>query len=235
MVLAGVARGLAGFGFGLIVMPIGALLFMPQTLVPVLALVDIPAAILLLGGAWRLANQREVTPLILAAVICLPVGVWLLLVVSAEALTVFVHVLVLCVGIALLRGLKWQGPPSMARTLVLGGMAGMLHSSVSLPGPPIILGWVAANLPGAVLRANIIVFFLAIDIISLPILWTAGLFTQPVLILAASMTPVYLGGVLLGRALFPYISEKLFRRAVLGLVILGALSGLIVSLDRFWP
>lgn len=232
LTLGGIARGLAGFGVGLIVMPIGILLFTPQTLVPILALVDSPAALILAGGSWRLADRREVAPLALAAVFCLPIGVWLLHVIPADFLVLFVHLFVLSVAIALLCGLRWKTPPNLGRTLCLGGLSGALQSAVGLPGPPIILGWVAANLPGPVLRANIILFFLILCILSLPVLWGAGLFTQPVLILTVSLMPLYLAGILIGRRLFGVVSEEGFRRFVLALVILGAVSGLIVSLGK---
>ena len=232
ILIAGLARGLAGFGFGLIVMPIGALMFPPAMLVPTITVIDVPAAILLMGSAWRKADGREVLPLIIAALVCLPLGIWLLLVVSAQALTLFVNVVALGVGIALLVGLKWRGQSSVWRTVFLGGLAGTLQSSVALPGPPIILGWVATDMPAAVLRANIIVFFFVIDLIAVPMLWAAGLIDAAVLTLTASLLPIYLGGVLAGRALFPYVSEVFFRRLVLALVILGAVGGLSVSLGN---
>jgi uncharacterized membrane protein YfcA len=227
--VAGVARGLAGFGVGLIMMPLGAVLLTPQVMVPVIALIDIPVALYLMGSAWRDFDRRGVFPLIAAAALFMPLGVYALTVVDGVTLSIVVNVLAFLAAVALLAGSRIKGGPSLGRTLGTGALAGLLQGSVSLPGPPIILGWVAAQVPGPVLRANIIVFFLFIDVVVVPMHWAAGLFTEHTLILAAGFLPIFFGGTVIGRHLFGRVPEVWFRRVVLGLVIAGALAGIATA------
>lgn len=227
--VAGVARGLAGFGVGLVMMPVGALLVTPQVMVPVIAAIDIPIALYLMGPAWRQFDRRSVAILGGAAVLGLPLGVFALTVVSAETLALSVNALALAAAIALLAGLRLRGRDTATRTFAIGALSGVLQGSVSLPGPPIILGWIAAQLPGAVLRANIIMYFLLIDVIVVPMHAYAGLFTQDAVILAISLTPIYFLGTVLGQKSFGHVPEDWFRRVVLGLVILGAVGGIAMS------
>lgn len=229
-VVAGIARGLAGFGIGLIMMPVGAALLTPQIMVPVLTAIDAPVALLLIWSAWREFDRRNVFTLILSAVVCLPVGVYLLTVVDAVTLSLFVNVSVLLVAIALMSGFVIRGRASTARDVGIGGLSGVLHGSVSLPGPPIILGWVATQTPGPKLRANIIVYFMFIDVLVIPVHWTAGLFTEPALWLAASLAPIYFAATMVGKGLFGKVPEKWFQRLVLSLVMIGAVGGLITTL-----
>lgn len=230
--VAGLARGLAGFGVGLVMMPVGALLFGPQIMVPVIAAIDIPAALYLMGGAWRIFDRRDVGRLTLAAVLALPVGIYALTVVDAVLLALAVNIIALVAAFALLVGARIGGEPSAGRSVGIGVTAGLLQGAVSLPGPPVILGWVAAQVPGPVLRANIIMFFLVIDAIALPMHWVAGLFTAQTLAVAASLGPIYLAGTIVGRRLFGRVPAGAFRRVVLGLVIFGALSGTALGLYR---
>jgi uncharacterized membrane protein YfcA len=230
--VAGIARGLAGFGVGLVMMPVGAILFGPQIMVPMIALIDIPAALYLMGGAWRIFDRRDVGRLTLAAVLTLPLGIYALTVLDAAVLALAVNAIALAAALALLAGVRIGGRPSAARSISIGAVAGLLQGSVSLPGPPVILGWVAAQVPGPVLRANIIMFFLVIDAVAVPMHWAAGLFTEAALVAAASLGPIYLAGTVAGRHLFGRVPPEVFRKVVLGLVILGAASGIALSLYR---
>lgn len=228
--VAGVARGLAGFGVGLVMMPLGAVLLTPQVMVPVIALIDIPVALYLMGPAWKQFDRRGVFPLIAAAALFMPVGVYALTVVDAATLSIAVNVLAFAAAVALLAGLRIDGAPSLKRSMGTGALAGLLQGSVSLPGPPIILGWVAAQVSGPVLRANIIIFFIFIDVVVVPMHWAAGLFTDHTLIVAAGFLPFYFGGTVIGRHLFGRVPEAWFRRVVLGIVIAGAAAGIIAAL-----
>lgn len=228
--VAGVARGLAGFGIGLIMMPIGATLVPPLMLVPVLFVLDAPASIFLLRSAWKQIDRRDVAILACAALAGMPIGIVLLKAVDAGTLAIAANVVALAAALALLAGLRLSGRPSLGRSIGTGALSGILQGSVALPGPPIILGWVAAQVAGPVLRANIIAYFALIDAMILVIFTVSGFFTWDVLIFGGSLLPIYLAGVLVGRSLFGVVAERAFQRIVLGLVVLGSVSGLAVSL-----
>ena len=226
---AGIARGLSGFGIGLIMMPIGASLLTPAFMVPVLSVLDFPASMVLVREAWRQVDRRALAWLAGAALVAMPVGIALLKVVEAETLAIAVNVMVLATALALLAGLKISGEASRLRTIVTGALSGVMQGAAALPGPAVILGWVAAQVPGPTLRANIIAYFALIDAIAVVMLTVSGVFTWDTLIFGLSLLPVYLGGVVIGRRLFGVISERAFRRFVLGLVILGSVTGIAMT------
>lgn len=228
--MAGVARGLSGFGIGLIMMPVGGALLTPAFMVPVLSLLDTPASLYLVTESWKRIDRRDVLNLAGAAIVCMPLGIWILTYVEADIVAIGANAVALMTALALLAGLKLGGRPSLPRSLATGALSGLLQGSAALPGPPIILGWVAAQVPGPMLRANIIAYFAIIDALIVPMFWISGLFTADVLWFGASLLPVYLGGVWLGGRAFGRVSETAFRRVVLGLVILGALGGIAVAL-----
>lgn len=226
MFLAGFARGFAGFGVGLILMPPLSLVYGPQVAVPLIALIDIPVALLLLRGQLALFERRDVLMLFAGALLGIGPGIVLLLVIDPDVLRTLACIAILAVVAALALGWRLQGAATRARTLTAGFLSGFMEGTVSLPAPPVLLFWVANRKSAAVMRANAIVLLAAVTVLALPGFALGGLITEPVLVSAATFLPVYLlaGGA--GYLCRGHISEKYFVYLVLFIVALGALGGL---------
>jgi len=225
--VAGFARGLAGFGVGLIMMPVGAAVLGPAVMVPLMALIDIPTSVWLARGVWRDFDRREVGLMLGSAYVGIPAGIALLVLVDAEIIKTAAGLIVLASALALVTGFKLSGAPSVPRTLATGFSSGILEGSVGLPGPPVILVWLATQVPGLRLRANTIVYFLGLMAFVIPSFWVAGLLTVHVWQITAVVMPVFFAGVALGKASVGFVPDALFRKIVLGLVIAGAVSSLL--------
>jgi hypothetical protein len=76
--LAGVIRGITGFGGAMVLTPPLALLLGPQLAVPVVLLVEAFAGAPMLRDAARLATWRTLTPIALAACVTVPLGGYVL-------------------------------------------------------------------------------------------------------------------------------------------------------------
>ena len=225
--LTGFARGLAGFGVGLVMLPITAATLGPTVAVPVLALIDLPMAMWLAKTVWHDFDRRELAVLVTAALVGIPVGIAFLLIIDPGAMKVGVSVIVLAFAIALMLGLKLPGRPSVQRSATTGFAAGLLQGAVSLPGPPLILGWLASQVPGPRLRANTIIFFAGLMLIAVPGYGFAGLLVENTLIYAALVFPFFGGGVIAGKLAAGHVPEIQFKRVVLCLVVAGAISAMV--------
>jgi len=225
--IGGFARGLAGFGVGLIMMPICASVIGPAVTIPMMALIDAPTATWLASKVWRDFDRREVLTLLIACAGGTPVGIAVLLLIEPDVIKNIASVIVLFFAVALLFGLKLGGEPSTRRSTGTGFVAGVLEGSVGLPGPPIILVWLATQVPGARLRANIIMFFFGMMLIVVPAFTIAGLMTAETILMTAAVFPFFFGGVLLGNLASGHVPEAIFRKIVLGLVSAGAISALL--------
>jgi uncharacterized membrane protein YfcA len=228
--VAGFARGLSGFGIALIMMPLTASLYTPRVAVPIMMLIDLIPTLLLFRNARHHVNAKEISVLSLAAFAGIPLGVSILVYLDADTMRTVISALVVLAAIALAAGFRISGKPSALRDAVTGFLSGLFSGSASLPAPPVIIGWTAAQVPGQVLRSNIICYFAALTLVQAPVLWYSGLFTAKALILGITAAPIFGIGVYAGAHSFPFIPEKLFRQLVLVVIGVGAVFGLISPL-----
>jgi hypothetical protein len=107
-----------------------------------------------------------------------------------------------------------------------GAFGGFLAGSVGLPGPPIILLYMASTLPIAAIRANTTLYLILADILLLAVLSWNGFLVMGALQLGIAMILPYLLGNWLGALLFRPGYEVVYRRVAYGIIAASALMGL---------
>lgn len=227
--VAGVAKGLSGFGTGMIVAPIAGALYGPKAALAIVVLIDSLPAIPVALPALRIARWREVLPVATGLFLLFPVGIWILTNGNETALRWLICLSILaCVGV-LWSGWRYRGPRNILTSLGVGGVAGILSGVASIPGPPVIAYWMAAGLPALIVRANLLALFLLGEFVSIGNLWLAGLFERDVVMLGIIATPAYFAGIIGGWAMFAKGGEWLYRVVTFGLIVLAA----VLSLPLF--
>lgn len=226
VVVAGVARGMSGFGTGLIVTPVAASLYGPQVAVPMLVILDSLPTIPVTLPALRKATWPEVLPVLLGLALLLPVGVFVLSHADAKFLRWTISVAVLASAAVLAMGWRYQGPRGPSVSFGVGGLAGLLSGVASIPGPPVIFYWMASDMAAAVVRANLLTLFLLSEGLSIVSFWVAGLFDAEVVGLGLAAIPPYFAGLVAGSRLNGMATDATLRRVTLGLVVLSGLIAL---------
>jgi uncharacterized membrane protein YfcA len=201
--LAGLVRGLSGFGAGLVMVPLLLLLAPPAVAVPAASLAAFLGALPQLPGAWRAADRGLLLRLTLAATLALPLGIALLLAVPGPVLARSVGAFVMLSSLALAAARGWGARPTAGRTLLTGAACGLAGGVSGLPGPPVVLYLLACRLPAATARGTLIAFLTAAGAIQLAGFGAAGLVGAPAATLAAALVP--------GMVLFGWAGERLFR------------------------
>lgn len=226
--LAGIARGLSGFGSGMIIAPIAGALYGPPAALTLLVLIDIVPSLPVTIPAFRIARWREIIPILLGMVAGLPIGVWILVTGDELFLRWLICLTILgCVVILWLRW-RWRGPRNHAVSLGIGSVAGILSGIASIPGPPIIAYWMTGGLPATVVRANLLALFFISTFITLGNLIYADIFAWEIALRALIAAPIYFIGIVLGTAAFSKGGEQLYRTATFVLILLAALLALPV-------
>mgnify|MGYP005840867131 CR=1 FL=1 len=220
-VVAGLMRGYSGFGTAVILAPVYSLLWGPRAGIPVMLLMELLVSVQLLPGAIKDADRRVVLPLGGAAAIATPMGAWILLTADGDTLRRFIGGFVLVFGLLLMSGWRYRGSRPLPLNLFVGTLAGLLKGSTGMSGPPVILYLLAGLEEAKRHRANLILFFATIAVISVVPPLLGGLIDLPVLVRTAVLLPMMAISVPIGVRLFRVIPDRLYRPFALGVLLVA--------------
>ena len=233
MVLAAVAalvgaavQSATGFGFALVLSPALFAVMEPTEAVTALLLLGVVLNLLVLVEGHD-ARWSLVPPLILPAVPGLALGALLLSALSREPLQIGVGVAVIA---AALWQLRHRGVARRVPAAVAGLTSGVLTTSISISGPPLVLWLEAQELHPAEFRATLAALFLALNLLGGAVL--LGIEGSGAVDLG-ELAPL-LGLVLIGYALgafaFRRLDQRRFATVVIALVICTGVASVLAGL-----
>src|SRR5436305_6188867 len=164
--LSGFVRGFSGFGSALIYIPLIAAVYEPRIAAPTLLLIDLVGSAPFTIRELPRCNWREVLPVTMAAAAAVPLGTMALILVDPIVLRWIIAALVLTLLAVLASGWRYHGPPSLAVAIGVGLIAGLGSGAVQIAGPAVIIFWLGGSSTAAVVRANLMVFFLLMGAIT---------------------------------------------------------------------
>lgn len=226
--IAGLVRGITGFGGAMVMSPPMALLLGPLATVPVVLLLESLAATPMLVHNRRLVRWRAIGPILAMACVTVPAGAWILVSVDPQVMRRVIAAVVVVFSLVLLAGVRYSGAQRLPTALGLGALSGTMVGATSMGGPPVILYLLAGPDPIDVTRANLTYFVGGISLAGVVMLAIAGVVGTSGLILAALLTPGYYGGIVLGTRLFARLNDTRFRQFTLAFMLAVAV-GILVA------
>jgi uncharacterized membrane protein YfcA len=224
---AGLMRGFSGFGSAMMLSPVYAILYGPAAMVAIVAILEVAISYQLAPAARKDAQWDFVVPVSLSALLCAPIGLYILVTVDPELLTRAVAAVVLAFVLVMMSGWRYHGPKKLPITLTVGAVAGIVLATTSMGGPLVLIYMLTGPDKAITNRANIIVYFLIVETGLLVMMLFQDLVALETAILAAAFVPVYMLGGYIGARSFRMSSEKLYRRVALAVLALVALFGLL--------
>jgi uncharacterized membrane protein YfcA len=225
-IVAGLVRGFSGFGTALIYVPLAGTILPPLWVLVTLTVMDLIGPLPNLPRAWRDGQPRQVAGLGIAALAGLLPGLWLLDQMAPELFRWTVSALCLATVALMMSGWRWSGRMTPLRLGGIGCVSGFLGGISGLSGPPVVLSYMAAPLPVAVIRANVLMYLVFWDALFGATLALQGRLAFGALLIGAALIPIYLGANYLGAQLFDPSREKLYRAISYGLIALAAVTAL---------
>jgi uncharacterized protein len=234
--LAGAAvQSATGFGFALVLGPALFAVMDPVEAVTALLVLGLALNLLVLfeGGRPRHVDWRALTPMLLAALPGLAAGAVALTQLSKEALQVTVGIAVILAAAWQLRrgagaGSHAQLPPAAA--WIAGFASGLLTTSISVSGPPIVLWLEARGVRPEEFRASLAASFLALNLaggaVLLAVEGSGALDAGTV----APLLGLVAAGYLLGALAFRRLNRERFFMLVLGLVAATGAASVVAGL-----
>lgn len=223
---AGLMRGFAGVGSGMLMAPFFVYLFGPVDTVAIIILMEIVVTAQLLPSVHKEIDWKVVAPMGAAAAVLMPVGSWLLVSLDGALVGKIVAGVVVVSSLALLTGWRYQGAKPVPITLAVGSASGLLMALTSLGNPPVMLYLLSSRDSAATNRANFTGYFAITLLVLIALMSVSGLLDWSVLSTVAILLPLFIGAAWLGSRLFRKSSEALYRRVALCILLCAGLYGL---------
>lgn len=226
--VAGLMRGITGFGGAMLMAPPLSFLMGPVPTVVTALILETAAAVVMFPDAWPKIKKRILLFLTIPACFSVPLGGYLLLTLDPLVARKLIAAVVVAFSTGLLSGLRYSGAQRPLTSLVLGAIVGVLLGASSVGAPPVILYLLSGPDPQAVTRANLTVFITAISVMGLVMLAAAAAITTQLAISAFLLCIPYLAATWAGGLLFGRLDDIVVRRIALCFMFTMGLVGLIV-------
>ncbi len=224
--IAGLVRGFSGFGSAMIIMPVASSVLSPVEAVIFLVAAELVGPLPNLRAALRDGTPRDAGLLALGALLAMPVGLWCLSIVDETVFGWIVSICVLTLLVLLITGWRYRGELTQRLTVATGGLGGFMTGFAGIPGPPVIMLYMASTLPISVIRANFLLYLLAVDLMLVPILWMLDMMVWKIAVLGLLVGIPNLIANMIGARLFDPKAEVLFRRVAYIVIAASAILGL---------
>ncbi len=224
IVLASLLKGITGFGFALVSLPLLMIWYSPKELIPVLMLCNFIASlfILLQKKETRLVT-KEFRSLIISGGIFTILGVATLNYISEKLL---IHIMGLFFMVLSVFSLINKSIPiklSKISYKLAGAVIGFLTGSISVSGPPLALFLNLANVNNQEFREIFSWFSVVTAAIAIAGYLHLGLVTENTLTMTLFFIPILLLGTIAGKRLNALLPSVLFKRVSIALTLISSI------------
>lgn len=212
-------RGLTGFGFGILLVPILALAITPVE--AVLAL-NIMAGLLALSEIRFVLREAERSAIAISGLLVVTTlpGLLLLDALPSDVARFLIALVALSAFVAVLLPRRAATVPGPIATGLVGLSAGVLTGFAAMPGPPVVPYYVGRDIPRVTAKASMIGIFGVASMAGIGSGAVSGLLQWRTIALGLALFPLVLLGNWLGSRAFGTVSDRAWR--VLVGVVLGA-------------
>ncbi|MEC2799625.1 sulfite exporter TauE/SafE family protein [Bacillus thuringiensis] len=209
ILVASILQASTGFGFSIMATPFLLMLFLPQEAIQINIILSLIISISLI---WKIRMDVDFVLLkrfILGSIVGVPFGILIFISVNINTFKLAVSILLLLLTLLLICKIKVRSTQS--RDFIVGGLSGLLTTSIGMPGPPLLLYFTGTNTEKEKLRATTLAFYLFIYFISLvtqilftgtnKTIWESSFYAIPILFL----------GLFIGQIIFKWLNQRIFK------------------------
>ena len=161
-----------------------------------------------------------------AMAVTLPLGLLVLFAISGEAFRWIVAAVCLVLVALMLTGWRWRREVVPGQVYGIGALCGFLGGVAGIPGPPMLLFYMARPLPPEVVRATSMLFLVVFDVILFVVLAIQGKLELLPIFLGLCLAPIYMGAMGVGALMFQPGREGQYRAVAYAIITLAALASL---------
>ncbi|MES9691828.1 sulfite exporter TauE/SafE family protein [Bacillus toyonensis] len=209
ILVASVLQASTGFGFSIMATPFLLMLFLPQETIQINIILSLIISISLI---WKIRMDVDFILLkrfIFGSIAGVPFGILIFISVNINSFKLTISILLLLLTLLQICNVKVRSTPF--RDFVVGGLSGLLTTSIGMPGPPLLLYFTGTATEKEKLRATTLAFYLFIYFISL---LTQILFTGTDITIWKSSfyaIPIVFLGLFIGQIIFKWLNQQVFK------------------------
>lgn len=223
--LAAAVQSVSGFGSALLAVPLLSFVVGSRSAVVLSASIFPLLTLSLVVGHRRHVLRRMLVAMTIPSLAGMPIGLWILDRAGSRLLEIVIGVAVIALAVFLASGFRF---PDRASTDVIAGfMSGVLATSTSTNGPPLVLAMQSADASPDQVRGTLSAAFLVQAVLALVGFAITGHLDSHIGRLWLVALPGLAVGGLVGSTLRPSIDAQHFRLLVFGLLF-GTAASLLV-------
>lgn len=220
--VATLARSATGFGFALLAVPMMSLVLNPSSAVGLSLVFQIASGLLIAVRGLFATEVMYALKLVKYTLIGLVPGLLALLLLPPLFARIMLAACMLAALVSIAGNFTFNASPTNRQWMLIGLVAGLMQGIASAPAPPILAALHADKaLHKAAKRRIMSVFFVIIGLITLPpiLLHMPEELLSPRLL--GFLLVAMLCGILAGHHIFIRLSDRLFHRATILLLMIG--------------
>jgi uncharacterized membrane protein YfcA len=211
--IAAIIKGITGFGFALIALPLLMFWYTPKEIIPVLVLCNLVASIfIVLQKKDRKLVNTQFQVLIFYGAAFTSIGVLALHYISNQALIIIMSAFFIVLSTLSLIGINYPIKQNSFTYKLAGAFCGFLTGCISVSGPPLALFLNAAKVNKQEFREIFSWFSIVTASIAIGGYWVLGLLTINILKMTFLFLPILFLGSWAGKKLNESIPISLFSK-----------------------
>lgn len=231
ILIASVLQTSTGFGFSILATPFLLLIFQPAEAIQINLLLSLVISSALIMKIKKDIDFGMLKRFIAGSALGLPIGMIIFMLIDINSLKLAVSLIIL--GLTILLIFAFRISQSKKRDVFVGGLSGLLTTSIGMPGPPLLLYFSGTHTEKEKLRGTTLAFYLFIYSVSLITQVIFAGTNKTIWVSSLSALPLVLAGLYLGQRLFKRINQNLFRKFTYIILLFTGIYLLIESMGTY--
>ena len=223
VLLAAFVRSVSGFGFALLATPLLTLVFGVKSAVVIVVILSIFGSMLVLFYMRRHVDVKKAAFITLAAIPGALLGAYLLSRLDQSVVKLAIAILIIIFSMLLLLGYSYRFRREALACGIAGFTSGILLTSTSLGGPPIVLFLLNQGLVKERFVGTVAASFLFVGAVGIGTFSSLGMINIALLIKVSILLPGLFLGSYIGAKLLPRIDALLFKKIAISIALVSAL------------
>ncbi|MBS4200977.1 sulfite exporter TauE/SafE family protein [Bacillus sp. FJAT-49732] len=228
ILVASILQTSTGFGFSILATPFLLMIFGAKEAIQINLILSFVISSALIYKIRKDIDYGALKRFIIGSVAGLPIGMIIFLMFDMNKLKFSISIIVLMLTFLLI--FKVRISQTEGRDMTTGSLAGLLTTSIGMPGPPLLLYFSGIDSNKEKLRATTLAFYLFIYFISLLIQVIFAGTNKTIWISSGYALPFVIIGMYVGQLLFVKINQRLFRIFTYSILIFTGFYLLVESL-----